>query len=122
MKEIKEDIGFDISDSQVLGVFDNMVHVKGIKYAEDEILDCILIIPREVYLIVWNTWLNGKREYCERYNDYCGVMGYINAEEFIKTTPITLNKWNKDSEKMIPFEHEAFIVTKFEERCDFEHG
>jgi hypothetical protein len=124
---------FDPSTSNVLGVFGDKIHVESHGHYEsptqENDFECVLTIPKKKYLRIWNMWLEGKKDYCERYNYYCGVMGYTIAEDFTEIDNITLNKFNpqanndnEDTWFYIEVPTRAFLVNKFEDHCDFEHG
>jgi hypothetical protein len=75
-----------------------------------------------VYLQEWKKWIQGKRAYCERFNHYCGVMGYVHPEnpELIGTQQI--NKWNEEKEDYDVIEVPVYKADKFNMEPDFEHG
>jgi hypothetical protein len=142
--ETRISLHFDPSENEVLGVLGKAIHIKshgfivdtskeidlkvGVPYSFDEIsqgvedFDCILIIPRKEYIRIWNLWLDGKKAYCERYSEYCGVMGSTVAEDFEEVENTILNVWNEEKENYIETPTRTFIVRKFEDNCDFEHG
>ena len=129
MKNI--DITFDPSKDEVLGVFGEEVHILCGFFEDPNTNDeeCIVITPREEYLRIWNLWLDGKKNYCERYNEYCGVMGYVLAEEIKEIDKIILNKFNPHSKEdnedtwfYIEVPTRTFKVSKFSGIPDFEHG
>ena len=117
MKEnIEEDLNltFIPNQSKILGVVGDMIHVKN-----DE---NILIIPREEYFRVWNKWLDNKKWYCENRGYYCGVHGGAYPVEYTKSKPIILNEWSESDEDMRKVKYNSYIITKFEEDVDMEHG
>lgn len=118
MKEDNEELlmTFDPSKDEVLGVFDDLVHVKTI--------DCIFIIDIDLYHNTWHNWLMGKSNICNHYGYYCGVGGYTVATQFEILDPIELNEYIPDEEEgyYITTSYAAFLVTKFDEYHDFEHG
>jgi hypothetical protein len=107
-------LDFDISESHVLGVTAEYVHIKGNKV--------VLLIPREMYIRVWNMWLNRKAEYCKLWNHYCGVGGYIDVIESVPTHDITLNDYDQNNENIIEVVYKAFIVKQVGNYIDMEHG
>lgn len=120
----KEDITFDPSRDELLGVFNDEVHIKYEDYASDKHCDYgVLIIPQEEYLRVWKNYLNGKQKYCENYGHYCGVMGYTSPIDIEKLNrKINLNIWNERLDEMEEVPAQVFYISKFEDTHDFEHG
>lgn len=113
---IKE-ITYDPSSDEILGVIGNKVHIKA--YHEDN--PVILIISQKLFHKTWDNWLLGKKEYCERCNEYCGVGGYTTIEEGeILDRKINLYKYTDN--KMIEIFPPVIKVTKFYDQHDFEHG
>ena len=124
-------IYLECPDTKILGVFGKSIHLLTHGYNEErgeegegieEDFECILIVPEKVYLKEWRKWIEGKREYCERFNHYCGVMGYVHPlnPELIGTQKI--NKWNKEREDMDIIEVSVYKADKFTDTPDFEHG
>lgn len=110
-------ISYDPSNDEVLGVFGNNIHVK--VYDENEPI--VLILSSKLFHKTWDNWLNGKMDYCERYNYYCGVMGYTFIEEGeILDKKIKLYEYSDDDMKEV--DANVIKVKKFYDRHDFEHG
>jgi hypothetical protein len=128
-----EDIRFDPSEDKVLGVFENNVHVRVTlhDFDEDEMEveeDVVLLIPQNVYLRTWKNWLEGKKDYCERYGEYCGVMGETRAIK-PKLQNFTVNLYdyffpdeNSDTPETLITRAKVFMCKKFELIHEFEHG
>jgi len=127
-EEIEEYINFDPSRDEVLGVFGNNVHVRGVKFLGEEDSEIVLIIPRKEYLRVWNNWLDGKKSKCEAYQHYCGVMGYTFPVDYIKQdyqidlTVFDETKDVDDPDFVGSINVDVYKVTKFDDYHDFEHG
>lgn len=108
---MKDNIVFDPSSDEVLGVFDNDVYVKTYLLLEDDSTEEImLIMSRKEYLRVWKNWLDGKKMYCEKWNEFCGVMGY----SFPEVSEEVNSMYGIEGMK-------SFRVDKFG-KPDFEHG
>ena len=113
---------FDPSRDEVLGVFGDKVHVRG---GDSEY---VMIMTKKTYLKVWDNWLKGKQNHCERYDEYCGVGGYTVPIKIVKTDlKITLclcedDESDEDGCKIVEKEVDAYYVVKFDELHDFEHG
>lgn len=121
-------ITFDPSRDEVLGVFDNKVHVRTIIFHDNDTEeDVVLVIPKAEYLRVWSNWLDGKQRYCELWGEYCGVMGYTFAYDFEEDPrKVTLNDYVETSDVDNPefkkTECRVFTVYRFDDDHDFEHG
>jgi hypothetical protein len=119
-------IYLECPNTEILGVFGKGVHLLTHVYKEieEEVEDfeCILIVPENVYIKEWKKWLKGKKEYCERFNHYCGVMGYVHPSnpELIGTQKI--NRWNEKKQDMEIVEVSVYKADIFNEEPDFEHG
>jgi len=120
----KEDLSFTPDQDEVLGVFGNDVHVQiGIisEDAESE-TPVILVIPREEYFRAWNLWLDTKKEFCERYEQYCGAFGNIHVEECIKLEDVVASVYDEDSETEVDVQIEVYKVSKFGDYVNMEAG
>lgn len=121
-------IFLDASETHVLGVFGDEVHLQtwGFTMSDDpndDTFECILIIPRTTYLNQWNKWLDGKKSICSSYNEYCGVSGTVVAIDPVLTGgKKTLNIWNEEKEDTEPKEFVVYKATEFDGEPDFEHG
>ena len=125
--ECPYDLIYDPILDEILGVIENEVHVRSNYFLTNEensdIFPCILIIKREEYLRVLNLWLDGKKEYCERYKYYCGVGGMINFSEMEELEgEFFVSDFDEEKEEMVDVPCKAFNVIKFQDRCEFEHG
>lgn len=122
MIEIEE--GFiprlNVNEDRVIGVFGNDVHIMT--------EDCIVITEKEHYLQVWQQWLAGKQAYCEANNEYCGVFGETHAITFARIADKIINTFDEEMFEVDENNcfkeviHPVFIVSKFDDYCDFEHG
>ena len=118
-QKIEEIFGFDPSNDRVLGAFNDNVHVEIISGNEF----VVFVIPFKEYQRVWRNWLNGKQDYCERFNHYCGVMGYVYPVKYVKQDFQTnLNIWNPVIEDYEVKKADTYFVSKFDDHHDFEHG
>ena len=113
------EISYDPSTDIVLGVVGKNIHVKVYDVNEEPV---VLILTKKLFHKTWDNWLNGKKDYCERYKHYCGVMGYTFIEEGkILENKIKLYE-NSEEEDIKEVEAIVIKVTKFYDRHDFEHG
>lgn len=117
------DVGFDPSESKILGVIDNHVHVRGWDIEEDDpkLTEVILIIPIKEYKKCWDKWLKGKQDFCTRYGHYCGVMGNLYSSNCKEAGKINVYDYNEETEEMDEVFLNAYICKDFGE-TDFEHG
>ncbi len=114
-EDLKFRLAFDPNRDEVVGVFDDEVHVK--------FYDCIGIIPKNEYLRIWKKWLEAKSEYCVRYNEYCGF-GYAYPDKYELTDKkIFLNEWDKKKRKYKEVFYDVYFIYKYEKDgpC-LEHG
>lgn len=107
-------IVYDPSEDKVIGVTDDNYHV--LLYKDDE--PVVLLIPIDVFHDTWDNWIDGKKQMCESYGHYCGVMGYtwIEDGEIIEDSGITIFK---DGLEISPV---VIQVWEFSQIHDFEHG
>jgi len=122
MKEEIEII-FNPTEDEILGVFEDVVHVRG----NDPDNPYIIVMSKKTYLKTIKNWLKGKQAYCERYDHYCGVMGYTFATKYHKCKDqITLNHFefegDDDEFKVTEVPTDVYYVSKFDDHHDFEHG
>lgn len=112
------EISYDPSNDEILGFFKNKIHVKVYDFDENPV---VLIMSKKLFHKTWDNWLDGKRKYCEKWNDYCGVMGYTHIEDGeIIESDIYLNIYDGENVKVIkPI---VIKVRKFSDIHDFEHG
>lgn len=116
MEEEEIELGFDPSQDRVLGVFGDIVHV------ELEMEQVVLLVDIDDYKDSWSKWLQGKKEYCESYNHYCGVMGYLPVTRHAKQDyKIIVNVWRESIEEMVPVEYDVYYAVQLE-KPEFEHG
>jgi hypothetical protein len=111
------EITYDPSSDEILGVIGNKIHIK--VYYDD--VPVILVMSKKLFHKTWNNWIVGKKECCERCGEYCGVMGYTYIKEGeVISTKINLYEYKDDSKvEIFPT---VIKVTKFFEQHDFEHG
>lgn len=114
MKEEDLYLTFVPNEDEILGVYGDMIHIKN-----DE---NILIIPRKEYFRIWNLWLDAKKKYCEDRGYYCGVFGGAYPVEYTKDKPITIMEWSQSDEDMRKVIYDSYIIVKFEDYVDMEHG
>lgn len=117
-------INMDCSSTEILGVFNEKLHLLTYGYNEDnsQIFDCILIVSKKEYLKQWKYWMQGKEEYCQRYEHYCGVMGYVSAINPVLLGTQKINKWNKQKEDMDVVDVNVYEAKSFTHPPEFEHG
>lgn len=116
----------------ILGVFNKGIHLLTHGYINredeegeeeiDEDFECILIVPESVYINEWRKWIKGKREYCERFDHYCGVMGYVFPENPIFEGTQKINKYNIEKGDYDIIEVSVYSADKFNNKPGFEHG
>lgn len=125
-------ISIEVPSTHILGVFGNEIHLLTDGYKNDEPptvdipedagFECILMVPIDVYLKQWKAWIKGKKRYCEKWDEYCGVMGYVTAinPHSLGTKPFS--RWNGETEKFDKIEMPLYSADEFTSPPDFEHG
>ena len=115
----------EVPYTKVLGVFGHEIHLEVNGFIgediEEEIEHAVLIVPENIYLQQWRIWLDGKRDYCERLNYYCGVMGYVHPINPKLIGETSLNIWNENKQDMESITVPVYKARKFTEP-GFEHG
>ena len=116
-------LSFSYDDLTILGVFKNNVYIKGriLCDHDDYTFDhnnCVLVIERKLFKKTTDMWLDAKRDYCERYNHFCGVMGGLYPDIFEESED-KIEILNDECE-LVPVR--AFVVNSFEDCIDMEHG
>lgn len=125
----KEELGirFSFDNLDILGVFKDKVYLRGTYYNvttedfKDEI--CVIVISSKLFHKSLDLWLKDKKNYCENWNHFCGVMGTIEAvkyKELDKTN--LLVDFDERTEKCIYKDVRTFEVKSFQNSCDMEHG
>lgn len=122
-------IRLECSETEILGVFDKNIHLLTHGFTDNdsdtsEDFECVLVISESLYIKEWKKWIAGKKNHCEIYNEYCGVMGEVYSEDAVEIGTCKLNKWNDDPDQEEPIivEVPVYKVTKFSNIPDFEHG
>lgn len=111
-------ISYDPSTDEILGVIGNKIHIKVYDENEEPV---VLIITKKLFHKTWNNWIDGKKDYCERYKHYCGVLGYTFIEDGkILDKKIKLNEYKNND--IVEIEAKVIEVKKFYDYHDFEHG
>ena len=110
MKTLKTiEVSYSFDCLEILGVVGEDVFLRGIPDFEQ---DCVVQISRQLFKESLDYFLNDKKDYCERYDHFCGVMGSIRS---------------LDCEKMGKIEVEGkllkvYKVNAIDSDTDMEHG
>ncbi len=118
-------ISFSFDNLDILGAFKNKVYLRGEYYKTEEFESkvCVIVISKELFHKSLDLWLKDKKEYCEKWNHFCGTMGRIESTkhtELNKTELLT--GFNEEKEELIYERVRTFEIKKFENSCDMEHG
>lgn len=113
--------------TEILGVYGEDIHLltHGFKEHDDdttEDIECIILIPEKTYIKEWKKWINGKRNYCELNNHYCGVMGYVTKDNPKLIGTQKINRYNELTEEDDVIELDVYKIRSFDNEPDFEHG
>jgi hypothetical protein len=106
----------------------NNVYIKEKDYLTNE--DIVLEISNDMFIEMVSLWLEKKADYCERYNEYCGIFGNFNIEKFEVIGEVNWYNYkeidddNYDGYKPIPTPKLVPLirVLEFDKQCDMEHG
>jgi hypothetical protein len=120
---------FDFADVKILGGYKNNVHVLGYRDTYDETdpthsslerKECILSIDRKMFQKMLNKWLDEKLDYCDRYDHYCGVFGYIMCKKITHSHNTVIYDYVEglNIEKKLV----VYNVGAFDKYIDMEHG
>ena len=112
-------ISFSFDNFEILGVFGKKIYLRGDIFQEgSEGDECIIIISHKLLNKAMSLWIKDKKEYCERWDEFCGKMGSIYLDKYTEVDRINLLSIN--NEKF--FMARAFEVISFENSTDMEHG
>jgi len=117
-------VSFVPGQCRILGIFGKEIHLIGCLEIQPnvELLDCVIILQKKEFLRCQELWFKGKKQYCESYDEYCGIMGFLDAQDYIEVESITLNVPNDDESEYTKVLTRTFRVLKFDNDCYFEHG
>jgi hypothetical protein len=103
------EVAYSFDDLNILGVYGNNVYLKGTYDIE---YDCVIKISRTLFKKSLDIWLHDKREYCELWGHFCGVMGSIRSLDY------------REIDKMEVYEQElnVYEINAIQEFSDMEHG
>lgn len=107
LKTIEVSYSFDCID--ILGVIGEDVFLIGTPDFEH---DCVIQISRHLFKESLDYWLNDKKEYCEHWGHFCGVMGSIRSLDCEE-----LGKKEVDGKLL-----KLYKVIAIDSDTDMEHG
>lgn len=111
-------------EDRIIGVVGNQLYFK------NEYENYVLIVKRKDYLKLLNSYIDSKKDFCKRYNHFCGVCGdfYITKYETFKEG-FKINEMievEDDGENegidFIEVEYPLYKAITFDNHCDMEHG
>lgn len=121
--EEQENIYLNPHNDKILGVIGEYIYFKG-EYSE-----YIIVTKEKEYFKILKEYIKTKRDYCERYDHFCGVFGEFYADKYRRIKDITLNEYfdveddgKNDGMEMKEVPYPVYLVSKFNNRCDMEHG
>ena len=120
---------FSFDDLNIIGVKGENTYIIG---TDGDNKECVIILSRQLLAVAFEKWLTTKKKYCEMYNEFCGVGGFISAAEFVeypeenrcfildndKIENIQADENNESIYKTV----RTFEVSVIEDYCDMEHG
>lgn len=77
----------------------------------------MLAIERKLFHKMLDVWLDDKKDYCERWNHFCGEMGIIRSSDYKKLDTTNLLNENNTFDIVNKFE-----ILSFDSNTDMEHG
>lgn len=112
-------------ESEVLGIFNDLVYIK--EYDSHADSECVLIVDREAFESMVKKWLDAKSKLCELSGHFCGVNGvfYVNKYKKVKKTInilIRIDEVGEDDWKPIYKDVPVYDVFEVTDFCDMEHG
>ncbi len=110
-------------EDRIIGVVEEYIYFK------PDHRDYIIVTTEKEYLNTLKRWIAAKRDFCERYNHFCGVFGELNAEKYSRIKDIVLNEYfdvEDDGENeglaMREVPYPTYLVGEFDKHVDMEHG
>jgi len=105
----------------VLAVFGDDINLRGFFLdVKEEFDECVLIIHRDTYINLINTFLNDKKRMCEANGHFCGLE-FIYTDNWTDTGKKATLTVYSDADKNEHFEEVPIIrVNSFE--TEIEHG
>ena len=102
-------LAYSFDDLNILGVIGKDVFLRG-RYNFEQ--DCVIQIPRQLFKKSVDHWLDDKKDYCERYDHFCGMMGSIRPIDYQEMGTIVVDE----------DELKVFKFNSIEDFTDMEHG
>lgn len=110
MKTLKTiEVSYSFECLEIIGVVGEDVFLRG---ALDFEQDCLIQISRRLFMESMEYWLDDKKDYCERYDHFCGVMGSIRSLDCEKNGKIEVDG------KLL----RVYKVNAIDSDTDMEHG
>ena len=98
-------------------------------FPESETEECILSIDKKLFHKMLDKWLEEKLDYCDRWNHYCGVGGFIYCEKVKKEYDTHIYEYinveddgKNDGLKEVKKNMIVYTVDSFNKLIDMEHG
>lgn len=117
-------ISLNPHEDRIIGIIGNDIYFKS-KHN-----DYIITTDRNEYFRILNLYLDCKKDYCERYDHFCGVFGDLFPKEYIRDkNDFILNEMieieddgKNDGIDFIQKPYPLYHVFIFEDHVDMEHG
>jgi len=111
-------------EDRIIGVIGNAIYFK----PKHE--NYVLIVKRREYLRILNLYLDSKKDFCKRYDHFCGVFGELQVLEYeTYREGFKMNEFNEvedngenDGIEFKEVEYPLYKVIKFDDHVDMEHG
>jgi len=102
-------LAYSFDDLDILGVYGKDVYLRGKINFEH---DCVIQISTQLFKKSLDYWINDKKDYCERYDHFCGMMGSIRPLEYEEMGKMEIEE----------VELTVYKFNSIEEFTDMEHG
>jgi|GEM_PF-4878225 len=122
--EEQETVWLNPHESRIIGVMGEYIYLKA------EYPEYIIVTTEKEYFNIFKRYVSSKRDFCERYNHFCGVHGELTAKKYKRMEKdIILNEYfdvEDDGEneglEMRQIPYPTYLVYEFEKHVDMEHG
>ena len=121
---MEENIYLNPLEDRIIGIIENKLYFKP-KYR-----DYIIVTTENEHLKLLKGYIKTKRDFCKRYNHFCGVFGEFTAKKYKKVkSDFKLNEpfdveddGKNDGLEMKEISYPVYFVYEFEMDFDMEHG
>ncbi len=91
--------------------------------------DYIVAVKDKTYYKILKEFIKTKRDFCERYDHFCGVWGEFASKKVERLEDLVLNEYIdvedndiNDGLEEVKVTYPVYLVREFVMQCDMEHG